>query len=791
MKRTQQKVLSGLTVVIFFVLILTKSETAGFTINGVEIGSNRTCSSNPNITCFVYYIRGTGCSAKAVTAFPHLYEVSKENKFPEKPQSMVSNPFNKKYPNNKYYPGLTITLKAPVTASFEVLKGFELIYSYNLDNNYGCLIFDLSATKLTYTDAVETDFSVDIWPMSEPDPPVVLLVSRSLPPAPGEYDRYLNVTENAGRWGEWAFCPANSACSGNSTPSCRWVTTIMNKALTNDSGPFNKIQVAFALAPTEFPFTIYTISLYNANGTSPVSAINVTKDHPNHVFRSIPPGTYIVKVEPVDPYFNQGPGRCLCKNDYHSCFPCTTTITKAFTVGYILRPPPNTESVTTTDSHSSPTTESVTDDIAEDTNESSHTGEGVIGAVIGVLLGVLLVAVIGFFYFYWRNKDKKDDDDDDDIEGVEHYHNIKYENTKIADKGNPLWLQNDGLEDNDGEKRVLPKKTIFLAYAEDHEPHKDVLTSFANFLQKHCRCNVIFAPWRLSDIMQDKFRWVINSMDQADYTVIVNSFMAFEQFKQWKTNGKKDSKIFEGSPLADLFIPILNQTCIRLNNQSNYRKFIMVRFEYTLKEHTITELNSGGEYVLMKHLREFLCHVHQIDQQRTKMENVGLAFVDDYTQLPDGTQLKEKIQKANEYEVKFPRRMDSKMSNDSGMDSLTEEDKATIKEHYEQNGYNWSEETIQMEAVGDSITEIIDNNLIREPVVSYEPQLPPITMSDFHPPSDSVSFDETSGALMDKMLSLNYRNLGYESTEDFIEPDRDSESTFDGESCVSIGGRSV
>lgn len=40
-------------------------------------------------------------------------------------------------------------------ASFEVLKGFELIYSYNLDSNYGCLIFDLSAAKLTYTDVVE------------------------------------------------------------------------------------------------------------------------------------------------------------------------------------------------------------------------------------------------------------------------------------------------------------------------------------------------------------------------------------------------------------------------------------------------------------------------------------------------------------------------------------------------------------------------------------------------------------------------------------------------------------
>lgn len=65
---------------------------------------------------------------------------------------------------------------------------------------------------------------------------------------------------------------------GTSTPSCNWVTSIMNKALTNDSGHFNKIQVVFALAPPEFPFTVYTISLHNVNDISPVSAVNVTKD---------------------------------------------------------------------------------------------------------------------------------------------------------------------------------------------------------------------------------------------------------------------------------------------------------------------------------------------------------------------------------------------------------------------------------------------------------------------------------------------------------------------------------
>lgn len=42
------------------------------------------------------------------------------------------------------------------------------------------------------------------------------------------------------------------------------------------------------------------------------------------------------------------------------------------------------------------------------------------------------------------------DDDDNDTERGENYDIIEDESIKVADKGNPLWFQNDGLEDNDG-----------------------------------------------------------------------------------------------------------------------------------------------------------------------------------------------------------------------------------------------------------------------------------------------------------------------------------------------------
>ncbi|XP_048739142.2 uncharacterized protein LOC125653614 isoform X2 [Ostrea edulis] len=733
------------------------SKTESLNINGIDIGFNKTCSSNQNVTCYVYYIKDVGCSAKAATAFPQLYRISEDSRFPEKPESMKTEVINKIHSNNKYYTGLKITLRAPATGSFDVLKGFELIFTYNLDNKYGCLIFDLSAQKLTYNDVIKTDFHVDVWPMSPADPPVIYLVSRSLPPAPAKYDRYLNATEYI-KQGDFGVCVPTQGCNGV-VSSSQWKGTIFYKPLTNSSGPFNEVEMSFARAPPEFGFSLYTVSLFKATSLSePVSQLNLTNQNPRHVFRKLKPGTYVIKVIPFDENFNLGPYHCLCKTQTNVCQSCITTITENFTLGY--------KSGSTTVTHPLP-----------------HSNEdAIVPTVLGCVLGLLLAIVLAFLFVYWRKKNTEGDADTE-----EKLTNFKSTNIDIG-KDNSIF----SIEDHEpirAKDRVLPMKTVFLAYAEDHECHKEVLNAFASFLKRHCRCDVIFAPWRMTDIMQDKFRWVINSMDQADYTVIINSITAYEQYKQWKSNGKKNSKIFQGSPLADLFIPILNQTCIRLNNLSDYRKFIMVRFDYTQKEHTINDLNSGGEYVLMKHLQEFLCHIHQLEQHKTKMEDVGLAFVDDFTQLLEGSRLNEKIQKAREYEAKFPRRMNSETSTDSGLDSaesLPESDRQTIKKMYEEN--------LPSNCPGnvDSITDVIHYQMLGIEECPASPHYSHLEDSSdpntFHPPS--IITDDTSEVLWDKMFSLNLRNRGFESLPTSFDYHEDNNFS-DEESCRSIGGKSV
>lgn len=91
------------------------------------------------------------------------------------------------------YRGETLKISSCTKIQFNILKKIQ---------KYFCLI------------PTQTNFWADIWPMMEPNHPVVLLVSRSFPSAPVEYDRYLTETEIVGSWGEMGFCVPNSRCRG-------------------------------------------------------------------------------------------------------------------------------------------------------------------------------------------------------------------------------------------------------------------------------------------------------------------------------------------------------------------------------------------------------------------------------------------------------------------------------------------------------------------------------------------------------------------------------------------------
>ena len=144
-------------------------------------------------------------------------------------------------------------------------------------------------------------------------------------------------------------------------------------------------------------------------------------------------------------------------------------------------------------------------------------------------------------------------------------------------------------------------------------------------------------------------RWIMQSFENADFTVVVNSESAYQQFKS-------GTRLYSqhDSPLADLFYPAINMIHHNVCLYSNYGKLINICFEYTNTHRFIREICAGAQYNLPKHFKDFLCQVHQIQMQTTAMETVGLAFVEDITVLPEGEDLVRYVKEASRYERENP-----------------------------------------------------------------------------------------------------------------------------------------
>ena len=119
----------------------------------------------------------------------------------------------------------------------------------------------------------------------------------------------------------------------------------------------------------------------------------------------------------------------------------------------------------------------------------------------------------------------------------------------------------------------LTTKKVNLIYTEDHPAQVKVVECLANYLQTYCKCDVLFAPWYLTRIMEDGIcRWTINSIDQSDLTIIINSEAAHKLYDGWKE--KREYKNLELSPLGDMFTNSIAHVLHRFM-QDQCNRFIM------------------------------------------------------------------------------------------------------------------------------------------------------------------------------------------------------------------------
>lgn len=193
---------------------------------------------------------------------------------------------------------------------------------------------------------------------------------------------------------------------------------------------------------------------------------------------------------------------------------------------------------------------------------------------------------------------------------------------------------------------LLKRKKVFLVNTEDHPKHLGVLKAFTHFLEKECRCDVTFAP---NSTINDKLQWIIHSMDTADFILIVNSPAAYLQYKAW-TNNKAEIFYQPLTKAGDIFGPALQQITDRIGRNRDVNKFISMQFPYTHDKFVIKELCLGTQYKIPTHLDEFLYHLHGLNRQQCKLEDVNLPLRTGIRLRPTGMILIDAINEAVSYE---------------------------------------------------------------------------------------------------------------------------------------------
>lgn len=199
----------------------------------------------------------------------------------------------------------------------------------------------------------------------------------------------------------------------------------------------------------------------------------------------------------------------------------------------------------------------------------------------------------------------------------------------------------------------MRQPTVLIVSAEDHVDHINAVGAFARFLYSQCNCNVIYAPWCLHEYLDNKFKWVIGTIERADFVIIVNSELSFYQYQSWKNKEHFAWKPPEPSQTYDLFTASINQITRLIISADNHFKCIIVHFNYTKGKFSLEELCAGSEYLIPKHVHELMCQIHKMDG-RTASYNNGGYYADLLDSTQDGKYLLQCIDKAAVFELQHP-----------------------------------------------------------------------------------------------------------------------------------------
>ncbi|CAC5409740.1 unnamed protein product [Mytilus coruscus] len=759
---------------------------------------DKPCYSEAGIGCTVYYSSKQDCASLSAN-FPELYQ-REDGLYPDKPSLFDLIPIEEKWTDKStgkhyMYPGVNVTFKVPPNASFKSVKGFELIGRSTNPDDTRCFVFSFNGSQLN-ANTKDGEIQFRIWAIVVQIETFFDFEVFSLPKPPENELDGMSIIKTVTMNMRYDL----------SKPSANWITTISFYPSSVDK----LIYIRFVEPPEQYNFTQFVVNLWELdqhnNDVKVVKSVTISQYE--HYFHDVPPGQYKVKVEPKSSYAS---GQCFCFNNNGVCVSCARTTTRPIIIENLSTSGTTTTSTTTTTSATTTTTNTVTGpDTSFTTNTytpspvdvgpDSPNAEKVVAVVFGIILGLLLVGILAFIAY--SNRRKKHDSENIETDPFEdHAPTTSYKPTDTTSYP----TTESAYHINTGELVKIP--TVFIVCAEDHQYHVNAVEAFARFLDSHCQCNVVYAPWCLHEYLDGKFRWVINTIEKADFVIIVNSELSYHQFKSWKNKEDKFWKSPDASQTFDLYMSSVSQITKRIINVNNHFKCIIVHFNYTANKFSLDELCIGAEYQIPKHIHELMCQIHQMDNRRAGYDNIGY-FADLIGSTSDGQHLSTCITLAANFEKQNPNWFNEYFENaeqfDSGISSPStslggetgnKRSSNVSSDGYVKDSHQTSPPKYNIRGYNSRQNSFDDNNIVdnfsRQALRTSDPSSDDFT---FKAPSDIEDEDILSQQLRQEIYDLNRRALESQYQNEIAPPYHPS-IVFRGmsqeEEIQSLGGQSV
>ncbi|XP_013393851.1 uncharacterized protein LOC106161441 [Lingula anatina] len=433
---------------------------------------------------------------------------------------------------------VSITWKVPDDASVHGLNGFYV----DIGGVY-CAYFNLTTAVWTKdTTKIVFQHTVRITHGMAPFGNTVIIDVCSLP-------RRTTEPYNC----EMKHMQLTSSTPSATTAPADWTTEISIRTLQCKE----QVLVSFQLAPEEFNFSKYTVTLWNTTNR-PLEEMTVFTPNNSTMFENVGAGEFTLVVEPKDVSIHKLPGSCVCKTKNGDCRNLCARSHRKFTQRAC-------EASTTAPPIGPPGRQVAT------TTEDPLTSAFPIGVTIAAFTGsVCSLAFIIAATVCLIRKNK-----------------CKFISMKMSRYDENVRLDQDGLQFL-GRKELTSscasrQRTVLVLFSHEHPRHTTVVLNFARVLKEMFNFDITVDMWSTQDIAAiGKIEWLTKNIERAHSIIVVCSEDA-NRVSRAQQEKKSFSRPIpcQHDPYGDIFTLALSMIRRRGLKDEIYKKTVCTRFHYT------------------------------------------------------------------------------------------------------------------------------------------------------------------------------------------------------------------